>query len=173
LESWYQGQNNTLDSNGLNSAKFQGGVTYAPGVVGQAFRLDGSTAYIQTAFNPASLSINDAITISAWVDPATSTHDNVIIDKTLTGDAANYRFGIHGNQLFFWNGSAAVYSTGTIPLNAFTQVAFTLDGSTKTLDFYINGQLDSVQTIGFGSTNTAAVTIGRDLPGRFFKGRID
>ena len=144
-----------------------------PGVIGRAFQLDGSTGYLSTADNPGTLSINSTITISAWVNPAVTKIDNVIIDKTQTGDAANYRFGIHGNKLFFYNGSTAVLSTATIPLDTFTQVALTLDASTNTLKFYINGALDSTQTIGFGGLNAAAVTIGRDIIGRFFQGLID
>jgi uncharacterized repeat protein (TIGR01451 family) len=171
--SWYSGQGNAQDGTGLNNSTAVGGVGYAPGVVGQAFVLDGSTGYLQTAPNPASLSINTAITVSAWVNPAVLKNDNVIIDKTQSGDAANYRFGIHGGQLFFWNGSQAVFSTATIPTNAWTQVAFTLDGLTNTLKFYINGVLDSTQTVGFGALNTASVLIGRDLPGRFFQGMLD
>jgi uncharacterized repeat protein (TIGR01451 family) len=174
LVSWWRGNGSAQDSTGNNNGTISGGVGYAPGVSGLAFQLDGSTGYIQTGPNPADLSINDALTISAWVDPTVYKNDNVIIDKTQTGDAANYRFGIHGNgQLFFWNGSQAVFSNATIPLNTFTQVAFTLNGSTNTLSFYINGQLDSTWTIGFGALNTAAVTIGRDLPGRFFQGLLD
>ena len=173
LVSWYSAQGNSQDSTGLNNLTANGGVSYAPGVLGQAFQLNGSTGYLVTAPNPPSLSINTAITVSAWVDPSVLKNDNVIIDKTQTGDAANYRFGIHGNQLFFWNGSQAVFSVGTISTNTWTQVSFTLNASTNTLSFYINGKLDSTYSIGFGALNTAAVTIGRDIEGRSFQGLLD
>jgi uncharacterized repeat protein (TIGR01451 family) len=174
LVGWWRADGSSQDSTGTNNSTASSSVGYAAGVTGLAFQLDGSTGYIQSGPNPAGLSINDAITISAWVDPSNYSHDNVIIDKTQTGDAANYRFGIHTNgQLFFWNGSQAVFSNTTIPLNTFTQVAFTLNGSTNTLSFYVNGQLDSTWSVGFGALNTAAVFIGRDLPGRFFQGLLD
>jgi uncharacterized repeat protein (TIGR01451 family) len=173
LVSYWSGNGSPQDGTGNNNGTVSGGVGYAAGVSGLAFQLDGSTGYIQTGANPADLSINDAITVSAWVDPTVTKSDNVIIDKTQTVDAANYRFGIHGTgQLFFWNGSQAVFSNATIPLNTFTQVAFTLNGSTNTLSFYINGQLDSTWSIGFGAQNTAAVTIGRDIEGRSFQGLL-
>jgi hypothetical protein len=173
LVAEWRGDGNAQDATGANSTTAQGGVSYAPGVFGRAFQLDGSTGDLRTQPNPAGLSINSEITVSAWVNPSVLKDDNVILDKTATGDAANYRFGIHGNQLFFYNGSTAVFSTGTVPVNTFTQVAFTLDASTNTLKFSINGALDSTRTVGFGALNGAAVTVGRDVDGRYFQGLLD
>ena len=114
------------------------------------------------------------ISVCALVDPTVYTSDSVIVDKTANGDAANYRFGIFGGgELFFWNGSQAVFSNAVIPLNTFTQVGFTLNGATDTLQFYINGVLDSTRTVGFGALNTAPLLIGRALPGQFFEGMIE
>ncbi len=174
LVSLWQGQGNALDTTNTNNGTLVGGVSFAPGVAGTAFQFDGSTGYIQTAPNPTSLSISDVLSVSAWVDPAVYKNDNVIIDKTQTGDAANYRFGIHGDgRLYFWNGVQAVFSSATVPLNTFTQVGFTVNAATSTLSFYINGQLDSTQSIVFGGNlNTAPVFIGRDLPGRYFQGLL-
>ncbi len=117
--------------------------------------------------------MSDAISVSALVDPTAYQGDSVILDKTQTGDAANYRFGISGTgQLFYWNGKTTVYSKAAVPLNAFSQVGFTLNGATSTLAFYINGQLDSTSSTAFGAVNTAAVFIGRDLSGDYFRGMI-
>lgn len=158
---------------GADPSTSQGAVSYVPGVFGRAFQLDGATGYIQTTPNPADLSINSKITVSAWVNPTIYKYDNVIIDKTQFGDFANYRFGIHGGQLFFYNGATAALSAGTVPLQTFTQVAFTLDAATNTLKFYINGALDSTRSIGLGFPNTAAARVGRDIQGRSFQGKLD
>jgi WD40 repeat protein len=45
--AWWRADGNAKDSVGGNHGTLQGGVTFAPGVAGQAFRLDGAKRYVE------------------------------------------------------------------------------------------------------------------------------
>jgi hypothetical protein len=45
--AWWRVDGNAKDSAGGNHGTLKGGVTFAPGVAGQAFRLDGATRYVE------------------------------------------------------------------------------------------------------------------------------
>ena len=175
LVSYWQGDGNANDATGMNNGTLEGGATYGAGEDGTTgFLLNGTSAFVATASNPSSLSISDVISVSAIVDPTAYSADSVIIDKTGSGNQANYRFGVYSNgELYFFNGTQAVFSTGTIPLKTFSQVGFTLNNSTQTLDFYINGQLAGTSKITFGAQNSGPVSIGHDPVGGYFAGTIE
>ena len=174
LVGLWQGDGNANDATGSNDAHARRRRDLGPGEDGTTgFVFNGTSSYISTASNPANLSINDVISVSAIVNPSYYSSDSVIIDKTGSGNQANYRFGVYYNgELYFWNGSQAFFSTGTIPVKAFSQVGFTLDNSTQTLDFYINGQLAGTSTATFGSVSSGPVLIGHDPVGGYFAGTI-
>lgn len=69
LVSWWQGEGNALDAQGVNHAAASGGVTYIEGKVGQAFNLDG-TGYLRIA-SDASLEPGQ-ISIGGWIRPVFS-----------------------------------------------------------------------------------------------------
>ncbi len=173
LAAFWQGNGNANDATGANDATLAGGATYGPGDGGTtAFALNGTSSYVQTAPNPANLSIESNFSVSAIVNPTALTNDSVIIDKTEGSNQVNYRFGLYGNgTLYFWNGTSAVFSNGSVPTNTFSQVGFTLS-SNGVLNFYINGQLDSTQNIDFGAMNNAPVWLGHDPNGGYFQGTI-
>ena len=62
--AWYRAENNGVDSIGPNFATANGGATYATGEVGQAFSLNGSTAYVSAPDN-ASLHPS-SLTVEGW-----------------------------------------------------------------------------------------------------------
>src|SRR5262249_40248908 len=47
LVAWWRADGNPKDSVGEHHGTLKGGVTFAPGVAGQAFRLDGATRYVE------------------------------------------------------------------------------------------------------------------------------
>src|SRR5262249_55579539 len=47
LVAWWRGEGNAKDSAGDHHGTLKGGVTLAPGIAGQAFRLDGATRYVE------------------------------------------------------------------------------------------------------------------------------
>src|SRR5438309_1613814 len=65
LLRWYPGDGNANDVSGGQNATLQNGATFAPGMVAQAFSLDGVGAFVQ-APDSADLTTN-SLTIDAWV----------------------------------------------------------------------------------------------------------
>jgi hypothetical protein len=181
LVSWWTGNGDANDSSDGNHGTLQNGAGLASGMVGQAFLLDGINDFVSVPDN-ANLDITNAITIDAWINPTKG--GVTILDKTGSGDSANYRFffGLADQasdfRLGFWNGSTFVLATNSIPNDQFSHVAMTLSHTTgidtaNVLKIYINGGLDSTHSIAFGAANDGPLRIGSDIIGRYFQGTID
>ena len=89
LVSWWPGQGNANDNLGVNNGILEGGVTFAPGEVGQAFNFDGTNG---TVFVPdsSSLRLTSQMTIEAWINTrSTNLSSQSIVAKVggPTGDA--------------------------------------------------------------------------------------
>ncbi len=143
-------------------------------------QLDGVNQHISTPADTGN-GITNQLTIAAWINPERSHSWDGIVTKGV--DQAPYTFGLwsSGGLVFAanvfgppgGNGFYNVVSSRSVPLNSWSHVAITHDGS-KTR-FYINGILDSEhqRAITFGSINEPLI-IGGDLPGgdEHFKGGI-
>lgn len=68
LVSWWPADGNALDIAGGNSGTAHDGLTYAPGMVGQAFSFNGQRAAIGVP-DAESLKITGSLSISAWILP--------------------------------------------------------------------------------------------------------
>jgi len=71
---WWRGENNTLDSIGANHGTTEGGVTFVPGMVGQAFSFDGTSGSVVVA-DSSSLDVTTEFTLDAWINPASYQND--------------------------------------------------------------------------------------------------
>ena len=70
LVGWWAGQGNADDSTGANHGVIEGGVTFVPGKVGQAFRFDGATADVDVPASPSlNLGAGGGMTIELWIKP--------------------------------------------------------------------------------------------------------
>lgn len=131
----FEGNAADLSGNGNNGAAL-GGVTYVTGKVGLASHFNNTSSYVQV-FDSASLRPNQ-FTIAAWVNPASG--DGRILEK---GDSNSYWLYLSSNlePIFgFYDGTYHdLYSPASLPLNAWSLVAGTYDGTT--LKVYINGDL--------------------------------
>ncbi|HEX5500069.1 MAG TPA: hypothetical protein VFX03_12615, partial [Thermomicrobiales bacterium] len=79
--SWYKADGNANDAIGGNSGTLVGGATFAPGLSGQAFSLDGVNSYLDMG-SPANGSLDFGtgdFTIELWVNPAS--YGSVILSK--------------------------------------------------------------------------------------------
>ena len=152
---------------------------YTAGKVGQyAGSFNGVNDYINTG-NGSSLSIGtNQISISAWVKPSLFTTSAIIVNKEFS-----YEFAISSGGLFQaaietdaaggWNWGG----TRTVPLNLYSHVAFSYDGSFWS--FYINGiQVQRISPIG---NQTGNITVNsqsfkianRSLGNYLFSGVMD
>ena len=175
MVSWWPGDDNTDDVIDGNSGAFVGNTSYSTGEVGQAFSFDGSN-YVEVP-DAANLDFapNAAITIDMWVYRTGSAGAMHFIGKRVACSSINYQMGINtfsGEGLFFGNGLDDEVATGQdLPLNTWTHLAGTFDGSTYR--FYINGTLAGTAAGTLGSPNSAPLRIGTSGDCQKFVGLID
>lgn len=180
LVSWYQGEQNALDSRSNNHGT-NNGATFANGRVGQAFSFDGVDDYVATP-DDNSLDITGDLTLEAWVRPAQIQAGEVtLIDKRDTANSnINYVLFLRNGELrfasrtgggaFSENGSGVILTAGV-----FTHVAATIQNGS--FIFYINGTAGNAQVAPVTRTaSTGRLIIGAtetsSLSG-FFNGLID
>ena len=155
LVGWYPGDGNAVDIQTGNNGSLQGGATFAPGKVAQAFSFNGTSAYVQA---PA-VSAQDPTTagsMDAWVFfnqvPSAAGHPMEIIAKG--GNGTDFEIGTDTDNKFKFYIAAGtnVVSTTVAQAGVWYHVAATWD-STVGLKIYVNGQLEN--------TNSAHVTRGQ------------
>src|SRR5204862_3772869 len=69
LVSWWRAENNAADFTGSNNGILQNGTTFATGMVGQAFNLDGNDDFVDVPDSASLDAISSAITVEAWIKP--------------------------------------------------------------------------------------------------------
>ncbi len=192
--AWYKGQGNANDSTGQNNGTLMGGVTFAPGEVGQAFNLNGSTAYVAVAPS-ASLTPLTGVTVEAWIDPTTLPSANSptggwdifneLYDQgsNLNGPGAYALRLLSNGSLQFLvgtsNQSESTYWTvtsapGLVTPGTFTHVAGTYDSTTGKLSVFVNGVATTTMAAGTLNQDQHELKIGADLYNlTYFYGLID
>lgn len=144
------------------------------GRFGNALLFDGVNDYVSIS-NADNLNISSAITIEAWINPIEAKNSGIVAKRLETGsENVNYNLYFSSdNKIGFYNGTLPTVNTiNTIPLNVWSHIAVTITGTT--LKFFINGALDSTQTMGLGATNAHPFLIGSDgFLSEYFNGAID
>lgn len=197
LVSVWHANGNAYDSMGNNNGLLEGGVTFAPGKFGQAFKFNGIDGSVVVP-NSSSLNLKNSWTLSAWLYTTSLTphppgYGQGIISKVggATGNNGyqlvivdNYEpnpFGWHSGRI--WAGfnsqgepwPSNVINTGPkIKNNEWTHVAVTYDNDYERL--YVNGLL--VGSVHVGPKNVAespsnlriSLDDNRNVP---FEGLID
>jgi uncharacterized repeat protein (TIGR01451 family) len=184
LADWWRGEGNAADSAGTNNGTVVGGVSYTPGLVGQAFNFNGQGSYVDLGTG-ADITGTAAFTIGVWIR---TTSDGVIINQR---DPANfngeYVLAVTGGKLSwatFGNNQYGFNFTSNQSVNDgnwhFVAVTRLADGTGQ---IYIDGKLDHFQTVapvplgsGFhvylGEDVRNAVDIGPSASANFV-GQID
>ena len=175
LIGWWPGDGNPNDIVGTHNGTLQGGVTFVPGMVGQAFSFDGAAGVVSIPA-VADLDIHSAVTIDAWIKPTK-------FGNLVPGTCAPYAAGCgviagrpFGYQLTILPDGrlrlgfprapdgpveAILDSNDVVSTENFTFVAATYDSSTGVAAIYINGVLDSTTiTSGLISSPTKPFQIG-------------
>ncbi|MBC7899904.1 MAG: carboxypeptidase regulatory-like domain-containing protein, partial [Saprospiraceae bacterium] len=159
LISWYRAEGNASDEQGANNGTLGSSAIFTAGKVGQAFQTisaNGSTVSIPDS---ASLDFTNAFTIEMWVSPTqagTSGGTSFFACKGDCGSFSNQSYSLvfsNTQQVFFRVGNSSTFdSLGTptiLPLNTFSHIAGTYDGSTMRI--YVNGVLDNSKTTTTGT----------------------
>ena len=177
----------TADASGHGiTGTLTNGPTWADGKFGRAVGFDGANDYIDLG-NPSALRITGSMTISAWINSAAFPGDDAAI-VSKRGGAVGFQLDTTidrgprtiGFKMTSASGGAMFrYGATAMQTNTWYHVAGVYNAATRTVDVYLNGQLDNASLDG---TITASqqdsplnVAIGR-RPGNSgfeFNGRID
>jgi hypothetical protein len=162
LVAWYSGDNNALDSRSRNNGTLLDGATFVSGNVGQAFQFVPNQRVL--APDSASLDLTNAVTIETWISPQQfggAGNNSSVVLKGSIGGASGESYSL----MFFSNGSAALrlsngstieqlFSAAILPLNTFSHIVGTYDGTT--MKFYVNGVLTNSAVSSLGPLNNSA-----------------
>ena len=166
LIAWWPGDGSTLDIISGRPAILRNGATYAQGLVGQAFLLDGVSSYVEIPnTNAPSFTNGSAFTIELWVFRTSAAFPQHIYGKrTSCGGSTtewNYQLAI---------GTGAVPASD-IPRSNWTHIASVHTGSQTKI--YTNGVFDLTISEPDSTTNTASFLIGISDSCAPFGGLVD
>ncbi|MEO8064706.1 MAG: Ig-like domain-containing protein [Pseudomonadota bacterium] len=146
---------------------------------GSAASFDGVDDRIDVA-DSNSLDLTSGMTLEAWVRPAANSSYRTVVLKEVTGELAYSLYAAdsdHGARPSGWNrsGSISRYAdgTGAVPLNSYSHIAVTYNGSS--LVFYVNGVVTKT-TAATGNIQTSTMPLrigGNTIWGEYFQGQID
>ncbi len=148
LVSWYRAEGNANDSAGTNNGTIQGGVSFAPGISGQAFQLNGTDGVVTLPDNlfpfPTTGTGNDPFSFSTWFE---TTSDGVILGQQngvpfgdQHGHVPAVMVGNDGHLYteFFWNNSVSMLvSPNAVNDGQFHHFALSYDGTQQVA--YLDG----------------------------------
>lgn len=164
LISWWPGDGDASDIKDGNPGMLVGGATFAAGMVGQAYSLDGVDDYVEVPDSPSLTPTS--LTLDAWVNPL-DLDGATIVSKYDSNNAANgvswilliagggrLRFAVYGDAT--GNSSYRYIDTSDAVLSAgsFQHVAATFDNSTQAMRIYVNGS-ERPSALGSGSTTVS------------------
>ena len=174
--SFSEGSGTTVaDGSGNGNTGMISNATWtSAGKYGNALVFNGNNAFV-TIQDAASLHLTTAMTLEAWVNPATINaawrdviykgNDNYYLEATSASAGVPAGGGAFAAK--------EVFATTTLAANTWAHLALTYDGAT--LRLYLNGtQVSSLAQTGTIPTSTNPLQIGGDsLFGQYFNGIID
>jgi len=149
----------------------------AGGKFGAALSFDGSSSWVTVADAP-DLDLSDGMTLEAWVRPsALGTSWRTVLFKERSGGVvyslyANQNSGLPVGQVYI-GGEQNATGTAQLPLDTWTHVAVTFDGTS--LRLYVDGTLTNTTAIsGAMSGSDGPLRIGGNaIWNEWFDGLID
>jgi hypothetical protein len=151
------------------------------GKYGGALSFNGTNAWV-TINNSASLQLSNGMTLEAWVEPTAASAWRPALLKEIPGDLSYALYASASPagsafppaaQINLGSGDLTAQGTAGLPLNTWSFMAATYDGSTLTT--YINGNVVSTLAVSGAITETNGVLrIGGDASwNEHFQGLID
>src|SRR5262249_13406070 len=143
ITDWFKGEGNVLNTRGTADATANSSLGYAPGKVGQAMDFNGS-GYAELPV----MNLGPAFSIEFWMKPRDASQDGQSLVSNQRGAASTYGalYWDSGSSLSFYTNNIPRVITpgGTVPLNQWSHVVLTHDGSVTRI--YINGKLQGIST---------------------------
>jgi hypothetical protein len=166
------------DSSGNGNAGSASGTAWAAGKYGNALSFNGTSSFVSVP-DSSSLDLTSGMTLEAWVNPSalgTAWRTAVLKEQSPPSELtyalyANTDTTQPAGNVF--SGTDQFTSGGSIPLNAWSFLAATYDGST--LRLYVNGtEVGNLPIAGSILASTGPLRIGGNTVWReWFKGSID
>ena len=164
MVAWWTGDGTTLDIAGTNNGVIQTGASYAAGMVGQAFYMDGAGGRVEVT--PSSvLNLRAALTVQAWINPSASisNRDATILRNGLGYDLAySLMCGTNFSLRFHWYDGAFQFvssSPNAVRAGIWWHVAATRTDS-QFIRLYVNGM---EVASGQGTTPVSSVPAKLDI----------
>jgi hypothetical protein len=165
---------NAGDMSGSNNGGTITGATWVDGKRGKALSFNGSSTYLSAATVP--VTATDNWTMSAWVNPASFTTDDMAVvangyDDGITGNG--FTFVINNGQLKGLYCGLVYFDSGyTFPAtNTWYHVVLLRDNGVA--KFYVNGVQTANTYSAMAPTTPTQFRIGSATGTRFFSGKID
>ena len=175
LANWpfNEGVGTTTYSNSL--AANINGADWTIGAIGSALSFDGIDDYVELS-NAESLSINNQMTITAWVYPTDRSGGRIYVMKGTNPGTYNYQFGQYDRKLYFGTGDndgEYVMSNNTIKIDEWQHVAVVVDG--VDVKFFYNGSLKNSRQLDEAVSSVSGnLFFGSELGNNyFFEGSLD
>ena len=171
----------TQDKSGNNNTGTVSNTTWAgasAGKFGNALSFNGTNAWV-TVNSSSSLALTNGMTAEAWVNPsALGNAYRVVIFREQPGNEVYSLYADQAGSQFptgevYVNGYKDANGNAILPLNTWTHLAETYDGSSVRL--YVNGTLVST-TAAAGSLVSSSSPLrigGNSIWGEYFSGLID
>ena len=166
-----------------NAAILANGVQWAAGTYGSGVKLDGADDYVEIANSPSINLSGNALTFSAWVNPAGGTGDQVLFAKGYNGSMVSpyYQYavelrggGLSPALLIGTAGGLKEASMGSaLPKGQWSHFAVVFNGSQAA--FYVNGAPVSTPALAASITpRDTPLRLGADAqPGQYMNGSLD
>ncbi len=87
---WWPASGTTADVQGGHDGALKGGATYGPGLSGEAFLLNGTSAYVQVPDAPALNFATNDFTACLWVNFNNTAGEQVLIEKWIDGGPSGW-----------------------------------------------------------------------------------
>jgi hypothetical protein len=140
--AWWRAEENANDEGANHSATANNGVSYQPGLVGKAFRVDGAHGRINVP-DDESFKLVEALSIEGWVKLANPAFGLVLMRGDDRPGLDPYFLGVNPGVISFGisdNVDSAVVSA-PFPTGEWKHVAGTFEASTGLLKLYLDGAL--------------------------------
>ena len=145
-----------LDSSGHGlNGEYHSEPSRVAGPMGSAVKLDGTADYIDFG-HPSALRLTSSVTISAWIKSTSFPQDDAAIVSSRFGDVGfqlDTTIDQGPRSIGFKLGNScgtmmARYGTTPLALNTWYYVAGVYNAQAKTMDVYLNGELDNGFLVG-------------------------
>lgn len=187
---WWRGDGSPVDEVGDRDAILRRGATYAPGVIGEAFALDGEDDFVEVPDDPALNVGTSDFTIALWVRFRSTKGEQVLAEKWVEQGENSLGWTLtklRSNVIGFGLAGKEGVDTDALDLPLDTWIHVTSRRRGGSLSIFVNGDLmaraairdveisgDSAASLKFGHRGSPGDTPGsRDDRGFFLRGDLD